>query len=312
MTRAPTFDEIFAVMSAGSVGDTAARVAVPADPQLDDLATRFAIAVNLLLDDLNFRAAELEAAHRVTQMELERLVAERTLELTRANQELESFSYSISHDLRAPLRAIDGFSRILVEDYGPELPEEARHYLQRMREGAQQMGLLIDDLLSFSRFSRRRLDVQPTSILKLVQQVLNELRDEVEGRKVEISLGELPECQADPGLLKQVIANLLDNALKYTRQREIAHIEIGSRQQESQRVYFVSDNGVGFDMRYADKLFGVFQRLHRAEDFEGTGVGLAIVQRIIHRHGGRIWADSELDQGTTFYFTLPPGDTSDP
>jgi light-regulated signal transduction histidine kinase (bacteriophytochrome) len=307
MRRIPTFDEIFAVMSAASVGDTAARVAVPDDPQLDDLATKFAIAVNLLLDDLHFRAAELDEAHKVTQMELERLVDERTRELTSANQELESFAHSVSHDLRSPLRAIDGFSEILVKDYGTELPEEAHHYLQRVRAGAQRMGRLIDDLLIFSRYSRQPLDKKPTSMQAVVKQVLDELQNEVEGRQIEISLGELPECQGDPSMLNQVVANLLENAIKYTRPREIAHIEIGSRPQENQRVYFVRDNGVGFDMRYADKLFGVFQRLHRAEEFEGTGVGLATVQRIIHRHGGRIWAESELDQGATFYFTLAEG-----
>jgi light-regulated signal transduction histidine kinase (bacteriophytochrome) len=174
-----------------------------------------------------------------------------------------------------------------------------------VRHGAQQLGQLIDDLLTFARLSRLPVRRQTVAPLDLVHQVLEELRLEQEGRQIELTLSDLPLCQADPALLKQVWFNLLANAFKYTRQREIAKIEVGCRQEGKQGAYFVKDNGVGFDMQYADKLFGVFQRLHLAEEYEGTGVGLAIVQRILHRHGGRIWAEATLDKGATFYFTLP-------
>lgn len=232
---------------------------------------------------------------------LEQRVVERTSELEVANQELEAFAYSISHDLRAPLRAVDGFSRILLEEYSAELPENAQHYLQVTRNNALQMGELIDGLLAFSRLSRQPLRKQVVTPADLVRQVLEDLHPERSGRRVEIEVGPLPACEGDPLLLKQVFVNLLSNALKYTRTREVARIEVAST---DSHVYFVRDNGVGFDMRYIDKLFGVFQRLHRSEEYEGTGVGLAIVHRIIHRLGGQVWADSTIDQGATFYFTL--------
>ena len=236
---------------------------------------------------------------------LEQRVHKRTAELEAANKELEAFSYSVSHDLRAPLRAIGGFSRILMEDYAQQLPPEMAHYLTIIRESSQQMGRLIDDLLTFSRLSRQPLSRQPVDVARLVHQVLDSLNREPEGRHVQIAIRELPPCQGDPALLRQVWVNLLSNALKFTRGREPSIIEIGSSTQEDDApVYFVRDNGVGFDMQYADKLFGVFQRLHRDEEFEGTGIGLAIVQRIIRRHGGRVWAKSEPNMGATFYFTI--------
>jgi signal transduction histidine kinase len=238
---------------------------------------------------------------------LERRVAERTAELRAANRELEAFSYSVSHDLRAPLRAITGFSRILLEDYAPQLPDEAQHYLKIVDNGGQHMGQLIDDLLTFSRLGRMELRKQPVATADLVRQVLADLQAEQSGRQVEITLGDLPPCRAEPSLLRQVFVNLLHNALKYSRNREVARIEVGCRECDGEQVYFVKDNGVGFDMQYAQKLFGVFQRLHRAEEYEGTGVGLAIVQRIVDRHGGRVWAEAALDQGATFYFTLKGG-----
>jgi light-regulated signal transduction histidine kinase (bacteriophytochrome) len=202
------------------------------------------------------------------------------------------------------LRAVDGFSQAVEEDYGPLLPAEGRRYLRNIREGAQRMGALIDDLLAFSRLSRQPVSRQPVDTGQLVREVLEELSPLRQNRSVEIRLGDLPACQGDAALLKQVWINLLSNALKYTRQRGAAVIEAGCAKDNGANVYFVRDNGAGFDMKYADKLFGVFQRLHRAEDYEGTGVGLAIVQRIVHRHGGRIWADAAPDRGATFHFTL--------
>jgi PAS domain S-box-containing protein len=241
---------------------------------------------------------------RQLNLELEKRVEQRTAELETANKELEAFSYSVSHDLRAPLRAVDGFSQAVLEDYGDTLPQEGRNYLQTIRNGAQRMGALIDDLLTFSRLSRLPLEKQPTAPAALVRDVLEELGSQKNGREIDIHVDDLPPCQADPRLLKQVWMNLLSNAIKYTGQSGNPKIEVGSKLKNSEHVYFVADNGVGFDMQYAHKLFGVFQRLHRAEEFEGTGVGLATVQRIVHRHGGRIWADSKPGHGATFCFTL--------
>src|SRR5271157_1871970 len=236
--------------------------------------------------------------------ELEERVVVRTAQLEAANKELESFAYSVSHDLRAPLRAIDGFCQILVTEHAPGLDGEPRRYLQRVSENSRKMGRLIDELLHFSRLGRQAMTRQPVAMADLVRQCLEELQGEREGREVEVILGELPPCRADAALLKQVWLNLLANALKFTRSRAEARIEAGSFARDGETVYFVRDNGVGFDMAYADKLFGVFQRLHRQEDYEGTGVGLALVQRIIHRHGGRIWAEASPDRGAAFFFTL--------
>lgn len=249
---------------------------------------------------------------RNLNLSLEKRVAERTAELQAANRELESFAYSVSHDLRAPLRAVDGFSRILVEEHAPQLSEEARRFLGLVRKNAVQMGDLIDGLLAFSRLGRQVMNNQPIAPAELARQVLTDLAAEQQGRQVEVTVDEMPNCQGDPLLLKQVYFNLLSNALKYTRRCALARIQVGwfsapagaSKGSNDSVVYYVRDNGAGFDMRYADKLFGVFQRLHRAEDYEGTGVGLATVSRIITRHGGRIWAEAAPDQGATFYFTL--------
>jgi hypothetical protein len=248
-----------------------------------------------------------EEAVRQMNTELERRVAERTAQLESANRELEAFSYSVSHDLRAPLRAVDGFSQAVIEDFAALLPEEGQRQLQTIRYSAQRMGTLIDDLLTFSRLSRQALAKRAVDNNSLVRTALRELGEPWADRQVVVEIADLPACQGDPSLLKQVWLNLLGNALKYTRKREPAVITIGCEQGAAGPVvYYVKDNGTGFDMRYAGKLFGVFQRMHRMEDYEGTGVGLATVQRIVHRHGGRVWAEAEVDRGATFRFTLEP------
>ncbi|HEX9924704.1 MAG TPA: ATP-binding protein, partial [Anaerolineae bacterium] len=264
----------------------------------EELAGRAALAVD---------NAQLYHQAQQLNVTLEDRVNERTARLEAANKELEAFSYSVSHDLRSPLRAIDAFSRILLDDYAAQLDASAQDFLDSIRSNTQQMGELIDDLLTFSRLGRQALQKQVVSVTDLVQAILTGLQPDRAGREVELILSDLPSCQADPKLLKQVWLNLLSNAFKYTRDRALARIEIGCQSEAAMPVFFVKDNGVGFDMEYAAKLFGVFQRLHRAEDYEGTGVGLAIVQRIVHRHGGQVWAEAEVGQGATFYFTLAGG-----
>jgi len=236
--------------------------------------------------------------------ELEMRVTERTRDLESANRELDSFSYSVSHDLRAPLRAIDGYSMILLQEHGKDLPREIASFLEKIRENTRRMSILIDDLLNFSRMSRLPLNrflVDPTSIVK---EAYEEFRLETTGRQIDLVIKEMPTCSADPALLNHVYTNLLSNALKFTRGRDVARIEVGSCVKDKTTVYYVKDNGIGFDMKYANKLFRVFQRIHDDPSIEGTGVGLAIVERIIHRHGGRVWAESVPGEGTTFFFTL--------
>ena len=246
-----------------------------------------------------------EAEVRKLNEELELRVRERTVELEAANRELEAFSYSISHDLRAPLRAVGAFSMDLREEFSPHLPSKAQELLNRVISNAQRMTQLVNDLLRFSRLNRQPLSYQPVAVLPIVQVLLDELRREHRERLVEVRLGDLPDCIGDRSLLTQVFANLLTNAFKFTRHKEKAIIEVGYLRLEGEGAYFVRDNGAGFDMQFAEKLFGVFQRLHRQEDFEGTGVGLSIAHRVIERHGGRIWAQAEVDKGATFFFTLP-------
>ncbi len=247
-----------------------------------------------------------EDAIRKLNEDLDRRVRDRTAELEAINKELEAFTYSVSHDLRAPLRHIDGFSKILMDEYTPRLPPEAQKYLERVRLGAQHMGRLVDDLLRLARVGRQGLALADTSLDALVHDVIQNLQGEASGRQVEWKVGCLPRVTCDPALIKQVFQNLLSNALKYTRTRPQAVIEVNCASGDGEDIFVVRDNGVGFDMKYADKLYGVFQRLHRSEDFEGTGVGLAIVQRIIHKHGGRVWAEAEPDKGAAFFFTLGP------
>jgi signal transduction histidine kinase len=236
----------------------------------------------------------------------------RTAELLEANIEMETFAYSVAHDLRAPLRHIAGYSGILVEDCASSFDEEGRRYLEKIGDGAQKMGHLVDDLLTLSRIGKQELSLQSTALDPMVRKVIEELTPDCAGREVEWQIGDLSNAQCDPGLLKQVFVNVLSNAVKYTRQREHAVIQVGELTQNDQHVMFVRDNGVGFEMDHAGKLFGVFQRLHKAGDFEGTGVGLAIVERIIRKHGWRIWAEAEFDRGATFFWTLgAPGDPTD-
>jgi PAS domain S-box-containing protein len=248
---------------------------------------------------------QVEERTRQWNATLEKRVKERTAELEAAYKELEAFSYSVSHDLRAPLRAIDGFSRIVQEDFGKDIPPQAQEYLNDVRDNVKKMGCLVSDLLAFSRLGRQSIRKQQIDTKTLVMQCIQDLQTTYEGRTVHFQVATLPPCLADLGLLRQVWLNLLENALKYSRTREKAVIEIGYQTGNQDITYYIRDNGVGFDMRYADKLFGVFQRLHRAEDYEGTGVGLAIVQRIVHRHQGWIWAEAEPDKGATFFFLLP-------
>jgi signal transduction histidine kinase len=264
-----------------------------------------------LAEETLAKAAALKGeTERLLNADLEKRVAERTVQLEEANKDLEAFSYSVSHDLRAPLRAVDGYSQVVIDEFGPQLSEKGRRYLHTIRQGAQKMGALIDDLLAFARFNRQDLVKRTFDTSSLVRTVLAELGSPWPDRKVEVCVAsDLAYSMGDAVLLKQVWLNLLSNALKYTRKTPSATLEVGCSRGDGVDVFFLRDNGSGFDMRYADKLFGVFQRFHRAEDFEGTGVGLAIVQRIVHRHGGKIWAESAVDKGATFYFTLGPAKT---
>jgi PAS domain S-box-containing protein len=274
--------------------------------RMEDGGGAFA-GVLITLEDVTERlAAEEEHRREILALNalLERRVEERTAELTQAYKEMEAFSYSVSHDLRAPLRAISGFARILLEDFRGELPAEAARLLARVAQNAERMGALIDGLLEFGRLSRQPLRLARVRPADLVREVLEELAPMREGRRLDIRVGDMPECEADRVLLKQVYANLIANAIKYTARRAEARIEVGAITMGLGPVYYVRDNGVGFDMAYSGKLFAMFQRLHVPTEFEGNGVGLALVRRIIERHGGKVWADSAPDKGATFFFRL--------
>jgi len=260
-------------------------------------------------------------AHLVLAHENERRALRRELEkataLRAANQALDAFSYSVSHDLRAPLRRVDGYARMLEEDYSERLGEEGRRLLRVVREGSRKMSSLIDNLLDFSRLGNAPLTTRPLLLDELVRQAIEEQRSDCAGRDIEFAVAALGEVECDAALLRHALSNLIGNAIKYTRNKARARIEVGRLEPghphasagaapRAPPVYFIRDNGAGFDMRYSSKLFGVFQRLHADHEYEGTGVGLAIVQRVISSHGGRIWAEARLGEGAVFYFTLAP------
>lgn len=247
----------------------------------------------------------------VSLLDLDERLRRRQADLERANKELEAFSYSVSHDLRAPLRGIDGFSLALMEDYAESLPPEAQHYLQRVRAAAQRMGQLIDDLLQLSRLNRGEIRRESVDLSGMAQEVAAELSRANPGREVEVSIAHGLRAGGDGRLLRIVMENLLGNAWKFTTRSEHPRVEIGALEQEGETVFFVRDNGAGFDMRRADQLFTPFKRLHHDKEYPGTGIGLAIVQRVIHRHGGRVWAKGEVNRGATFFFTVPQGSARD-
>lgn len=284
------------------LAETAGRIAHQNDYSLraektsDDEIGQTVDAFNQMLSAIEQSDKELKQ----NKAELETIVNERTAELRTANRELEAFSYSVSHDLRSPLRAIDGFSQALLEEYTSVLDDVGKSYLERVRAATQRMGLLIDSLLRLSRVTRQEIVPEATDLSAMAREIVRELQDQDAGRLVQVDVQDGMIAHCDAKLMRIALTNLIENAWKYSGKQPSASIAVGC----SQRVYFVRDNGAGFDMRYADKLFGAFQRLHTKEEFEGTGVGLATVARVIHRHGGDIWAESEPGKGATFYFTL--------
>lgn len=261
-------------------------------------------AIETLNDITDRKVAEQELLKAYD--ELDERVKARTRDLEAANRELESFAYSVSHDLRQPLRAIDGFSQALLEEYNDKLDEDGREYLGRLRAGSQRMGILIDNILRLSRLSREEMHYQTVDLSAIAAEIAEELKGADPARHGDFVITPGLSAHGDPALLRIALQNLLANAWKFTSQRDVARIEFGAGEVEGERVFRVSDNGAGFDMAYGDKLFGVFQRLHGAKEFPGTGIGLAIVQRVIHRHGGRVWAEAEVGRGACFYFTVTP------
>ena len=266
-------------------------------------------AFNEMLDYIQEQKENLRQSELHKEEELKKLVAERTVKLESINKELESFSYSVSHDLRAPLRGLTGYAQLLSDRYGDKLETDGKRIVGILKVEAFKMGQLIDELLKFSRLSRQELNTSNINMNQLFRSVYKELKDMTPDRNIEFVIGDLPSSNGDEILIRQVVVNILSNAIKFSRNRDKAIIEVGYNNQNGEEVYYVKDNGAGFDMKYYNKLFGVFQRLHRQEEFEGTGVGLALVHRIIQRHGGRVWAEGKVDEGATFYFTLPKNTT---
>jgi PAS domain S-box-containing protein len=258
--------------------------------------------VGTCLDITERKQAEDEV--RRLNSELEQRVRDRTAQLEESNKELEAFSYSVSHDLRAPLRAIDGFTRILTGDYAPQLDTEGQRVCSVIHENTRKMSQLIDDLLAFSRLGRTEMSLSPIDMATMANSVFHELTTPESRAHIDFQVGVLPPAVADPTLMRQVWMNLLSNAIKFSSKRERAIIRVSAQQSQGENVYVVQDHGAGFEMQYVGKLFGVFQRLHTSREFEGTGVGLALVQRVVRRHGGRVWAEGESDKGATFYFAL--------
>jgi light-regulated signal transduction histidine kinase (bacteriophytochrome) len=264
---------------------------------------------NVIITALRDEGGRLQGFGKVTRDITERKQAEqeillRTAELEAANKELEAFSYSVSHDLRAPLRAIDGFSQALLEDYGGRLDATGQDYLRRVRSATQRMGVLIDDLLNLSRVARAEMRREPVDMSQMAKTIAADLRSAQPERQVDIAISPRLQAEGDSRLMRVVLENLIGNAWKFTSKRESAQIEFGATQSNGTKAFFVRDNGAGFDQAHADRLFGAFQRLHGMNEFPGTGIGLATVQRIIHRHGGRVWAEGEVNKGATIYFTL--------
>lgn len=274
--------------------DYSVRATKLGDDELGKLTDTF----NQMLSEIEHQNNEIQTFNHT----LEQKIIKRTEELESANKELESFSYSVSHDLRAPLRSINGYSRILIEDYGDKLDDEGRRLLEVITRNGLRMGQLIDDLLAFSRIGKQSLVKVNLNMESIARHALEELNSD---RKSEVVFNSILSAEGDSSMLKQVYTNLISNAIKYSNKKENARIELGSWKEKDSHVYYVKDNGAGFNMEYYDKLFGVFQRLHSATDFEGTGVGLALVNRIIAKHGGKVWAEGKVGEGATFYFSLP-------
>jgi light-regulated signal transduction histidine kinase (bacteriophytochrome) len=274
---------------------------------LKDRLVRLPSAIQRALDEAKEKEAHRLAVEEIQKLnaELEQRVIERTVQLKAANKELEAFTYSVSHDLRAPLRAVDGFSRFVLEDYENKLDSEGRRLLNLIRSNIQKMDQLITDLLALSRVTRCELNLSGIDMTQMAISMFNESAAPDVNNKISLTVDPLPEACADPTYIRQVWANLIANAIKFSSKEKKPSIRICGRIENGFNVYCVKDNGVGFNPEYAHKLFGVFQRLHKSDDFEGTGVGLAIVQRIVHRHGGKVWAESEEGKGATFYFSLP-------